>query len=148
MLQEALAALASTGGTALVTAMVTDEWEVIKARFARLLGRGDAKHREEAAAALDKSRAQLVGLSGTDLETALADQEIMWRTRLIALLERNPEAEGELRAVVSATQARRIASEDRVQQHVVAFDEAQQAVQGHGVQTNTFGSRGEPGTRR
>jgi hypothetical protein len=38
MLTEALTARAATGGTALVTAMVTDGWEGVKARFARVLG--------------------------------------------------------------------------------------------------------------
>jgi hypothetical protein len=39
MLAEAVAALASTGSAALVTAMVTDGWEDLRARFARLFGR-------------------------------------------------------------------------------------------------------------
>lgn len=87
MLTEALTVLASTGGTALVTAMVTDGWEDVKARFAHLFGRGDAKQVEAAAGQLQQSHAALAGLSGPGLECARAEQEIIWRTRLGDLLE-------------------------------------------------------------
>lgn len=70
MLTEALAALASAGGTAMVTAMVTDGWEDVKARCARLLGRGRARETEDAATRLEQSRAVLAGLSGAGLERA------------------------------------------------------------------------------
>ena len=52
MLTEALAALASTGGTALVTAMVTDGWEDVKGKFARLFGGGKAREAEAAVGAV------------------------------------------------------------------------------------------------
>ena len=90
---EALAALASTGGTALVTAMVTDGWEDVKGGFARLFGRGKAKQAEATVARLEQSQAALAGLSGADLERARAEQEVVWRTRLGDLLEQDPAAE-------------------------------------------------------
>ncbi len=145
MLTEALTVLASTGGTALVTAMVTDSWEGVKARFARLFGRGDAKQAEVAAGRLEQSRAELTRLSGADLERARAEQEIMWRTRLGDLLEQDPLAEQELRTLVAEVQAQVAGSAGRVEQHAAAFDQAQQAVQGHGVQNVTFGGQGGPG---
>lgn len=145
MLTEALTALASTGGSALVTAMVTDSWEGVRARFARLFGRGDAKHAEAAAGRLEQSRAVLTGLSGADLERARAEQEIVWRTRLADLLEHDPSAEQELRVLVAEVQAQVVGSAGRVEQHAAAFDQAQQAVQGHGVQNVTFGGQGGPG---
>ena len=40
MLDAALMALATTGGNALVTAMMTDGWESAKARMAKIFGRG------------------------------------------------------------------------------------------------------------
>ena len=147
MLTEALTALASAGGTALVTAMVTDGWEGAKARFARLFGRGDAAQAEAAAGRLEQSRAALARLSGPDLEAARAEQEIVWRTRLGDLLEHDPAAEQR-----AAGTGRRgaggqvIGSAGRVEQHAAAFDQAQQAVQGHGVQNVTFGGQGGPGT--
>jgi hypothetical protein len=147
-LAEALAALASAGGTALVSAMVTDGWESVKERFARLLGRGDPQVVKDIAARLEASRALLAGRSGADLERTRAGQEIAWRSRLADLLEDHPEAEGLLRATVADVQAQVIGSAGRVQQQVTGFDQAQQGVQGHGVQTNTFGGQGEPRAQR
>jgi hypothetical protein len=147
MLAEALTALASTGGTALVTAMVTDGWEDIRTRFARLLGRGATKDTEAAAARLEQSRTALAGLSGPDLERARAEQEIVWRTRLADLLESHPAAEAELRGLVAEIQAQVIGSAGQVTQHAVAFGQAQQAVQGHGVQNVTFGGHDGAGGR-
>jgi hypothetical protein len=142
MLTEALAALASAGGTALVTAMITDGWEGVRARFARLFGRGDATRAEAATRRLEESRAVLAELSGPDLERARAEQEVVWRTRLGDLLELDPGAEQELRALVAEVQAQVACSAGRVEQHAAAFDQAQQAVQGHGVQNVTFGGQG------
>jgi hypothetical protein len=125
----------------MVTAMVTDGWEDVKARCARLLGRGRAIETEAAAARLEQSRAALTGLSGAGLEQAQAEQEVAWRTRLGDLLEQHPGAEPELRALVAEVQAGVIGSAGRVEQHAVAFDQVQQAVLGHGVQNVTFGGQ-------
>jgi hypothetical protein len=92
MLGEALAALASTGGTALVTAMVTDSWDSIKDRVARLFGRGDAEQVQAAHDRLETSRAALDGLVGTELDQVRTEQEIVWRTRLAELLEAHPQS--------------------------------------------------------
>jgi hypothetical protein len=145
MLTEALTALASTGGTALVTAMVTDSWEGVKARFARLFGQGDAGQAEMAAGRLEQSRAELASLSGGDLERARSQQETAWRTRLGDLLEQDPSVEQELQILVADVQAQVTGSVGRVEQHAAAFDQAQQVVQGHGVQNVTFGGQGGPG---
>ena len=144
MLTEALMALASTGGTALVTAMVTDSWEEIRGRFARLFGRGDAGQVKAAADRLEQSRAALAGLSDSDAERARAEQVVVWRTRLGDLLEQDPGVEQELRALVAEVQA--AGSAGPVHQQVAGFDQAQQAVQGHGVQNVSFGGQGGPGT--
>lgn len=136
-----LAVLAAAGGTALVNAMVTDGWEGVRKRFARLLGRGDEKETEAAAARLEKSHGMLSGLSGADLERAQAEQAIVWRTRLGDLLENHPDAEDELRRLVADVQAQVISSSGPVTQQVAGFDQAQQAVQGHGVQKNVFGGQ-------
>lgn len=142
MLEEALAALASTGASALVSAMVADGWEGVKARFARLLGRGDTKRTEAAAGQLEHSRAVVGGLSGPDLKKAREEQEIVWRTRLGDLLEQDPSAEQKLRALIEEVRAQVVSSVGRVEQHAVAFDQSQQAVQGHGVQNVIFGGHG------
>src|SRR5690349_2345004 len=146
MVVEALAVLAATAGTALVNAMVTDGWQGIRKRFARLLGRGNDQEVEAAAARLEKSRGMLSGLSGADLERAQAEQAVVWRTRLSDLLEDHPEVQGELRSLVAEVQAQVIGSAGSVRQQVTGFDQAQQAVQGHGVQHNVFGGQGERDT--
>jgi hypothetical protein len=144
MLSEALAALASTGGTALVTAMVTDSWEDIRARFARLIGRGHTAEMESAEARLDQSHAALEGLTGPELERALTELAIVWRTRLSDLLEQDPSVEGEMRDLIAATQSQVLTASGGVVQQVTAFDQAQQAVLGQGVQNITFGDHHEP----
>jgi hypothetical protein len=148
MLAEALAALASAGGTALVSAMVTDGWEGVKHRVARLLGRGDPKATSDVLARLDESRAQVAGRSGADLEQAHAEQAVVWQAWLGDLLESHPEAEGGLRALLAEVQAQLIGSAGRVEQYVAGFGQSQQAVQGHGVQNVNFGSQGGSGARR
>lgn len=148
MLAEALAALASTGGTALVTAMVTDSWESIKGRVARLLGRGDAKQTEAAQDRLELSRAALDGLADAELDRVRAEQEIVWRTRLADLLEAHPQAADELRTLIGAIQAQAVHSAGPVVQHATAYDQAQQAVLGHGVQNVTFGGQHDQGSKR
>lgn len=139
MLGEAAAELSMAGGTALVTAMVTDGWEGFKTRFARLLGRGDTNETGIVAAKLDESRAVLAVLAGAELLRARAEQELAWRIRLGDLLEGRPEADGELRALIGDVQVQVGALAGRVEQHITGSDRAQQAVQGHGFQVNTFG---------
>ena len=146
MVVEALAALAAAGGTALVNAMVADGWRGVRQRFVRLFGRGNDKEAEAAAARLEKSHVMLAGLSGADLERAQAEQAVVWGTRLSDLLEDHPEVEGELRSLISEVQAQVVGSAGSVRQQVAGFDQAQQAVQGHGVQHNVFGDRGERDT--
>jgi len=141
MLAEVLGALAATGSTALVTAMVTDGWEGLRARFAHLLGRGGAEESEIAAARLEQSRMALVASSGAELERVRADQEIVWRTRLVDLLEREPGAEEELRALVAEVRARMTGPAGWVEQHAVASGQAQQVIQGQGVQNVSFGGQ-------
>jgi hypothetical protein len=145
MLSEALAAVASVGGTALVAAMVTDGWEGIKTRLARLISRGSASETGTADAWLDQSRAALQGLTGVELDRARIEQEIVWRTRLGDLLERYPGVEAELRDLIAEMENQALTAGGTVQQSFAAFDQAQQAVLGQGTQNVTFGGRHEPG---
>ena len=127
--------------------MVTDGWEGIKTRFARLLGRGDPHETENAAVLLEDSRSLLIRSSGAATERAQAEQAIAWKTRLADLLERYPQAEGELRRLVADVEAQGVGSTGEVKQSVTGFDNAQQAVQGHGTQLNKFGDHGEANDR-
>lgn len=141
MLSEALAALAAAGGTALVSAMSTDAWMSAKQGFARLLGRGKPERQEVAEQRLEHSRQELTGATGTELERVRAAQEAAWRLRLSDLLEDDPASEAELRALVAAFGAP--VSSGEVRQQVIGFDQAQQAVQGHGIQNVSFGAARE-----
>jgi hypothetical protein len=139
VLTDALMALASAGSTALVTAMVTDGWEGMRSRFARLLGRGDTTATRNADAWLEQSQATLSAVSGAEQDRVRIEQEIVWRTRLADLLEQDSHAAGELRTLVADVRALAVGAGVWVEQRAVAYDQAQQAVLGQGIQTNTFG---------
>lgn len=141
MLSEALSALAATGGTALVTAMVTDGWETVRSRFARLLGRGDPEQAKAQEERLERSKTQLEPLSGPDRERAGAEQAIAWRARFEDLLEEDPAAAEPLRALITEVQAQPTLNIGRIEQHATAHDQSQQAVQAAGVQNVTFGDQ-------
>lgn len=148
MLGEALATLASTGGTALVTAMVTDSWEGVRARFARVIGRGRQVEIEAAEVRLEQSRAALKGLTGSALERAQAEQEIVWRTRLSEILEQDPGVGDKLRALIAEVQVQMGGTVGRIEQNAKASDQAKVVMLGQGTQNVTFGERHEPGTTR
>jgi len=56
---EALIALAALAGNTVVTAATTDAWEAARRKFARMLGRGDAKKEQLADKRLEETRQQL-----------------------------------------------------------------------------------------
>lgn len=98
MLSEALAALAATGGTAVVQAAGTDLWAAFRERVAGLFGRGQQRQTEAALEQLDQTAAMLeqaVADSevGTDLERVRSRLEIAWQTRFTDLLESLPPDE-------------------------------------------------------
>lgn len=148
MAAEASQALASTGGSALVAAMATDSWEELRARIARVLGRGEAEDTQAALDRLDRSRAALARLSGSALELAQAEQELIWRTRLGDLLEIHPDTEDEVRVLIAGIQQHLIrpVGSQQVIQHLTGFDKVQHAVRIHGVQNIT--SSGQDGPAR
>jgi hypothetical protein len=81
-------------------------------------------------------------LSGQELERASAGQEAAWRVRLGDLLEESPDAAHELRALIDSIGLFEPRPGGTVQ-NVTGSGRAQQAVQGHGVQVNTFGTQGD-----
>jgi hypothetical protein len=138
MLAEALMALAATGGNAVITAMATDGWESFKGRIAKIFGGGKPELAQATAARLDQTRSALAGLNGADLERVRTEQQVVWRTRLEDLLEQHPETADQLEALVAEMKT---GSTGPVQQHAVAYDQAQQAVLGHGTQIVNFGGQ-------
>ncbi|MFF4617716.1 hypothetical protein [Nonomuraea jabiensis] len=119
--------------------MSTDAWSTAKQGFARLLGRGSPNREAAIEQRLERSRQHLAGLTSAALEQARANQEAAWPLRLSDLLEDDPAAEAGLRALVAALGTQAPASSGEVRQQVLGFDQAQQAVQGHGTQNVTFG---------
>jgi hypothetical protein len=101
VLVEGLVALA---GNTVVAAPTTDAWEAARGKFARVLGRGDPKREQLAEQRLEETRQQLTEAQGADLEQARAALAEQWVVRLADLLEEDPGAESELRAVVGEIQ--------------------------------------------
>jgi hypothetical protein len=84
--------------TALVQAMVTDGWEAVRHRVARLFGRGQPDVAIERR--LDATRDQLTAATPGDLEKAQAALAAQWETRFADLLADHPDAEEDLTALV------------------------------------------------
>ena len=104
MLGESLLTLAALAGQMVVRAAATDAWETAEHRYAKMLGRGDAKRTQLAEQRLEETREQLAGEAGADMEmirTALAGR---WTGRWADLLEEAPGAEAELRGFVQEIQ--------------------------------------------
>jgi hypothetical protein len=105
MLAETLMALAALAGNTVVAAATTEAWEAARHGFVRLLGRGDPDRTKAAERRLAETREQLTGAAGADLERARAALEAQWVTRLADLLEEDPGAEADLRALVEEVRA-------------------------------------------
>src|SRR5580700_4655041 len=105
MMGENLLVLAALAGRTVIDAATTDGWETAERAYAQLLGRGDAKQTKQAEQWLEETRKQLARADGADRElirTALAGR---WAGRWADLLEEDPDAEAELRALIQETQA-------------------------------------------
>jgi hypothetical protein len=91
-------ALAAMSAAALVQAMVTDGWEEVRHKVARLFGRGQPDAAIERR--LDVTRDQLTAAAPDDLETVQSALATQWETRFADLLADHPDAEAELAALV------------------------------------------------
>lgn len=98
-----IAALVALAGNTLVTAMVTDAWEDVRGKIARLFGRGQLDLGTERR--LDATRGQLGAASSAELEQVRAILAAQWATRLADLLDEHPDAEADLRALVEEIRA-------------------------------------------
>ena len=91
-------ALAAMAATALVQVMVTDGWEGVRHKVARLFGRGQPDVTIERR--LDATRDQLTAATPGDLATVRAALAAQWETRFADLLADHPDTEAELAALV------------------------------------------------
>src|SRR5437879_5512911 len=98
MMEAELAALASSGATALIGLMVSDSWAQVKDGFARMLARlaPDETPLEE----LETSRVELVTAHLEHDDTKTAAIESHWRARLEFLLRSDETAADELRRLL------------------------------------------------
>jgi len=103
---DVLVALAQWAGQTVAAAAVTDVWEAVRGRFARLLGRGGARKTEVAERWLAQTREQLTAATpGTDLERVRESQAVRWADRFADLLDEDPGLEAELRKLVEEVAA-------------------------------------------
>jgi hypothetical protein len=93
-----VAELAVMAANALVQALVTDGWEGVRHRVARLFGRGEPDLATERR--LDATRDQLRGAPEAELVQVQADLAAQWRTRFADLMADYPDAEAELADLV------------------------------------------------
>jgi hypothetical protein len=96
-------ALVALAGNALVQAMVTDGWEGVRHKVAKLFGRGHPDPTIEKR--LDATRGQLTAATPGQIEAVQADLATQWRTRFSDLLADYPDAEVELEALVEEIRA-------------------------------------------
>jgi hypothetical protein len=116
-LADDLVALAALAGNTVVAAAATDAWETARDWIGRLFGRGGPAQAEQAQEWLVETRSQLVAVTGAELEQSQVALARGWSDRLASLLEEDPEAEADLRALVGQIQARLVSAED----HAVAI---------------------------
>ncbi|CAM5396151.1 putative protein OS=Streptomyces alboniger OX=132473 GN=CP975_29660 PE=4 SV=1 [Streptomyces alboniger] len=93
MLEQALAVLAESGGTAVVQAAGTDMWAGLRQALARWFGRGDGRREQVELERLDQAAGELEVAGTTVTERVRIRQEAMWQVRIEALLESLDAAE-------------------------------------------------------
>lgn len=101
-----MAALAASGGTALVAAAATDAWQSARAGFARLFTQAQ-RSGELIESRLDRTAAEVERAAETDAVRELLVPD--WQVRLSDLLEEHPELAVELRELTSQVQAQLLA---------------------------------------
>lgn len=97
---DVLVELAQWAGQTVAAAAITDVWEAVRGRFARLLGRGDPRKTEVAERWLAQTRDQLTAAPGDGLERAREAATERWAGRFADLLDEAPDLEAELRTLV------------------------------------------------
>ena len=103
---DVLMALAQFAGQTVAAAAVTDVWETVRGRFARLLGRGDGRKTQVAEQWLAQTQQLIAAAQGSGLKWALEAAAERWVGRFADLLDEDPGMEAELRALVEEVAAR------------------------------------------
>jgi len=114
-------ALTQWAGQTVAAAAITDAWEAVRGRLARLLGRGDARKTQVAEQWLAQTRQQLTTTPpGSSLDRAREAAAERWAGRFADLLDEDPEVEAELRALVNEVAAQLPAGMVSAADHSVA----------------------------
>ncbi|MCF2530990.1 hypothetical protein [Yinghuangia soli] len=109
MLDQAMIALASAGGAAVVQAAGTDAWQGFRDRVARLFGRGRPADVQVTAQRLDRTAAELAAADPGTLVVVRGRAAASWQTRFEDLIEGLDASErqllaSELRRIFEAAQ--------------------------------------------
>jgi len=103
---EVLIQLAQFAGQTVAAAAITDAWESVRGRFARLLGHGDARKTKVATEWLAQTREQLTVAGPESVEQAKQTVAERWAGRFADLLDEDPSLAVELRALTDDVAAR------------------------------------------
>lgn len=87
MLDQALVALAASGGTAVVTAAGTDAWTTVRTAVAGWFGRGDVQREGVELERLERTAAAVREAGPGEAERVGIRQEAIWQARFEELLE-------------------------------------------------------------
>jgi hypothetical protein len=98
-----VADLASLAANTVVAATVTDAYDGIRDRVARLFGLGNPD--PATARRLDKTRAELSDATATSAEQLRAAHAAQWQVRFADLVDAYPEVAGELARLAAEIQA-------------------------------------------
>jgi hypothetical protein len=102
---EMLLALAQFAGQTVAAAAITDAWETVRGRLARLLGRGDIRKAEVAERWLTQTHQQLTEAPPNAVEQTRQAVAERWAGRFADLLDEDPTIETELRGLVEGIAA-------------------------------------------
>jgi hypothetical protein len=117
---EVLLELAQFAGQTVVAAAITDVWESVRARFARLLGRGDVRKTEVAEGWLAQTRDQLAAAGPGELERVQQAVAGRWAGRFADLLDEDPGIEAGLRDLADEVAAQLPAATTSAADHSLA----------------------------
>ncbi|WP_331747488.1 hypothetical protein OG365_40700 (plasmid) [Streptomyces sp. NBC_00853] len=98
MLEQAFAALAAAGGTAVVTAAGTEAWTGLRQAVARWFGRDEVQRENAELERLDRTASALQTTEPGEVDRARLRQEVLWQARIETFLESLDGAERDLAA--------------------------------------------------
>lgn len=97
--------LALSGASTLVSAAATDTWKTARAGFLKLFAHGDPQRERIAANRLDEAAAQVESTGAEHRDEVREALVQVWRVRLGDLLEEQPDAAEQVRALIEQVYA-------------------------------------------